>query len=369
MPEFELKKMKSRKRILVAPLNRGLGHAARCMPIVNKLLGYGVEVFIAADGRSLDFLRREFPNLTHIRLPEYIGQYLYDDILPWIVLKKFPAMQKHISEEHNTLETIVKQFAIDAVISDSRLGVYSSAVPSIFIIHQLNILLPNYLHWTEEVITSVIRKRCGQFTECWIPDSEGAGSLAGRLSHPKTLPRNAYYIGPLTRLISIDAKKEMDVLVLLSGQEPERTQFEQIVVTQLQQTKLNSIVVRGKPEHKTRIKFAENIIMINSLQTEELSKAISISHIIVSRPGYSTLMDLSCAGARAIFVPIPRQTEQEYFAEELKRKKICYSETQDEFSLQRSLEKAKEYSGFVQHTVEQTVLRQRIEHLLNMIGY
>ena len=176
--------------------------------------------------------------------------------------------------------------------------------------------------------------------------------------------------GPISRVTWTEAKKEMEILVILSGTEPERTIFEQEIVSQLQQTTHHSIVVRGKPEHSTRLKFSDNIILVNSLQSDEFSKAIALSNIIVARSGYSTIMDLSFAGAKAIFIPSPQQAEQEYLADELMKKKICYSEPQEEFSLQRSMEKAKEYSGFTHRlSPDHTTLRQRIEQLLITIGY
>jgi hypothetical protein len=232
----------------------------------------------------------------------------------------------------------------------------------------LNFLLPTYLHRIENAATLPLRKRFEKFSECWIPDYKGAHALAGTLTHPQTLPANSFYIGPLSSLSLLDIKKEMEVLVMLSEPEPQRTIFEQNIVSQLQKLNLKAIVVRGKPEQTTRIKFPGNIIMVR-LQTEELSKAISLSDIVVARPGYSTIMDLSFMAAKAIFVPTPDHTEQEYLADEFKKKMICYSEPEGEFSLQRSLEKSVHYSGFKPLYPDYSTLRERIEHLLNSIGY
>lgn len=361
--------MNARKRILVAPLNRGLGYASRCIPIITKLLGYGIEVMTAVDGRALDLLRREFPTLNHIHFPEYIEQYMYEGMLPWMLLKHFPIVGKKISEEHDTLELLVKQFNIDAVISDSRFGVYSTAVPSILIIHQLNFLLPKFAQSLENLLTVPVRMQSEKFSECWIPDYKESHSLAGKLTHPHLLPKNSYYIGPLSRLQTTDVMKKIDVLIMLAEPEPQRTIFEQIIFSQLQGTKLKAMIIRGKPEQTTRIKLPDNIVMVSSLQTEELSKAISYSHIVLTRPGYSTIMDLSFIAAKAIFIPTPHHAEQNYFAEEFKKKMICYSEPQEEFSLQRSLEQSAHYSGFKPLYPDYSTLRQRIEHLLSSIGY
>ena len=362
--------MSKRKRILVAPLDWGLGYAARCIPVIAKLRQYGVDIVIASEGRPHDLLRKEFPNLEHIRFPDHTPQTLYEETLAWSIMKNFPALEKDFQQEHLAVESEIKHLNIDAVISDTRLGAYSETVPSILLIHQLNTLLPAYLQWGERIATLALRNQCNKFSECWIPDFEGTDNLAGKLSHPQTLPRNSFFIGPISRVTWTETKKEMEILVILSGTEPERTIFEQEIVSQLQQTTHHSIVVRGKPEHSTRLKFSDNIILVNSLQSDEFSKAIALSNIIVARPGYSTIMDLSFAGAKAIFIPAPQQAEQEYLAGELMKKKICYSEPQEEFSLQRSMEKAKEYSGFTHRfSPDHTTLRQRIEQLLITIGY
>ena len=59
------------KRILVAPLNWGLGHATRCIPIIRALKAHNFEPVIASDGAALQLLKKEFPDLEHVELPSY----------------------------------------------------------------------------------------------------------------------------------------------------------------------------------------------------------------------------------------------------------------------------------------------------------
>lgn len=356
-----------KKRILVAPLDWGLGHATRCVPIINELLRRNADVIIAADHRPFELLKKEFPALEHVRFPGYSVQYDTKGNLLQSILRQLPAIIRGFQTEHRYLEKIINKYRIDAVISDSRFGAYSPDVYSVFLIHQLHIVLPPSFRWFEHMLQYVIRKQCNKFNEVWIPDVAGALNLAGILSHPPILPKNSFYIGPLTRLKKIEVAKSVDILVILSGPEPQRTVFEEILLRQLTQTSYRTVIVRGKTEHNTTIKVTPTLSMINSLDSNELSHLIASSKIIVSRPGYSTIMDLSFHGAKAIFVPTPQQTEQEYLAKELMIKNIAYSETQDTFNLERALHKSVDYTGFVPTDYDLTILQQRIDNLLHTI--
>lgn len=359
--------MKRKKKILVAPLDWGLGHATRCIPIINELLQCGADVIIAADNRPAELLRKEFPQVKHVRFPGYTVQYDAKGKLIQTIIRQLPAMISGFRKEHKYLEQIVKMNEIDAVISDSRFGAYSKNVYSIFLIHQLHILLPSPLRSFEKILRYFNRKKCNNFDEVWIPDFEGPENLGGFLSHPPRLPSSSYYIGPVTRLKKIDATKSVDILVILSGPEPQRTVLEELLLKQLMPTSYITVIVRGKTEHNTTVKVSPTITMINSLDSVELSQLIASSHLVISRPGYSTIMDLAHLGTKAIFIPTPQQTEQEYLAEELKKKMVAYFEPQNEFNLERAIHKSSTYVGFSQIHDTSTILRQRIEHLLNIL--
>jgi uncharacterized protein (TIGR00661 family) len=359
--------MNGKKRILVAPLDWGLGHAARCVPLINELLHCGAEVVIGADSRPADLLRQEFPDVKHIRFPGYAVQYDNEGRLIQTIIRQLPKMMSGFWKEHRYLEQIVEMHGIDAVIADSRFGAYSAKVYSIFLIHQLHILLPPPLRWVEKILRYVNRNRCSKFDEIWIPDLEGSENLGGLLSHPPRLPSSTFYIGPMTRLKKIEATKSVDILVILSGPEPQRTVLEELLLKQLTSTSYITVIVRGKPEHNTTVKVSPTITMINSLDSDELSQLIASSHLVVSRPGYSTIMDLSYLGAKAIFIPTPQQTEQEYLAEKLMKKRIAYFEPQSEFNLERAIQQSSTYVGFSQSQYDKTILRQHIERLLNIL--
>jgi uncharacterized protein (TIGR00661 family) len=358
----------STKRILIAPLDWGLGHAARCIPVIRELLDRNAEVIIAADKRPAELLKKEFPSLQHVLYPGYTIDYPVNANMAWTMFRQLPTFFKGIAEEHRVLETLVSDHHIDGVISDNRWGAYSSRVPSVFIVHQLRILLSRYIRWAQGIVDNANGRLIKPFNEVWIPDHSGNENLSGILSHDITLPGNTHYIGPLSRLkLMPKTKKSLDILVILSGPEPQRTLFETMIVDQLKKTTMRSLVVRGTPERALKMTLSESLTLVGSLTSDEMSEAIAASHIIISRPGYSTVMDLSFLGANAIFVPTPQQTEQEYLARLLKEQKICYSEQQHEFSLLRSVAQFDSYSGFRQQPQDYTILRQRIDHLLTTV--
>lgn len=356
--------MKSRKKILIAPLDWGLGHATRCIPIIRELIKRNIDVVIASDHRPADLLKKEFPALTHVRFPGSPMHYNTEGKLHWTILRQLPAYLNNIRMERRYLNVLIKLHSIDAVISDSRFGAFSNTVPSVLVIHQLHILLPPPFAWGEKMVGRVNRFFCNRFSEVWVPDMPGEPNLAGKMSHPAVLPKHVHYIGALTGMSKIVAKKEIDILVILSGPEPQRSILEEKVVAQCKETNLVSVVVRGKPEHNTTMKLTPHLTMINSLQREDLSAMVAAAKVVVSRPGYSTVMDLSFVGANAIFIPTPQQTEQEYLARMLKEKKVCYSEEQNDFNLLRSLERAASYSGFSGSANDLSKLQERIDHCI-----
>ncbi len=353
-----------KKKILVAPLNWGLGHATRCIPIINELLRRNIEVILVADGRAYDLLAKEFPTLSLHRFPGYFITYSAKINLSLKVAMQMPKLAWGIFSEHRKLQKFISEFSIDAVISDSRFGMFSKKIPTAFITHQLAIPVPQFLGWTKKIVSHFNNFFVHQYTECWIPDYEGEKNLSGKLSHSENLPRNKYYIGALSRFQTYEIEKKYSLLVLLSGPEPQRTIFENIIIEQLKNSSLIVLIVQGIPEKNEEKKIAENITIISSLTTEKLNTAILASEIILSRSGYTTVMDLAALGKKAIFVPTPGQMEQEYLAEMLMEEKICYTELQNDFTLTQALEESKQYTGFRKEDFPSSLLEKRIDEFL-----
>ncbi len=358
--------MKSPK-VLVAPLNWGLGHATRCIPIIRCLLDQGATVMIGADGRPLDLLAKEFPHLELMRFP---GMNIrYDGSPASSVVRHLPHIARTALDEHRRLESLVGQLGIDAVISDNRFGLYSTRIPSVYLTHQIGIMMPRMLGWARGPAAKLHSALISKYTECWIPDYPGKENLSAGLGHYEPLPGNSYYVGPLSRFRKFKGvRRQYDLIAILSGPEPQRTMLEQVVMSQIQQSSVKALVVRGVTDATTGKRITGNLTVVSYLTSSELNKAILASEVVLSRPGYSTIMDLAVLGSKAIFIPTPGQTEQEYLARLYSSQKIFYCERQTDFQLSRAMSQVRTFAGIQQFARGEFLLSARIKHLLQLIG-
>ena len=337
------------KKVLITPLDWGLGHATRCIPIINELLNRNCNVVIGGSGDSLTLLKIEFPQLTFISLPAYRPVYPLSGSIFWTMLKQLPKFLSTIKKEHDAIERIVKSSRIDLIISDNRYGCWSSVVPSVFITHQTNILLPKKFKWLNRLVQKLNFFLIKKFSMCWIPDYPDGRSLSGKLTSlgEKEHLIKVRYIGSLSRFMPRPAKGILyDVLCILSGPEPQRTEFERIAVDELLRSGLRHYIVRGivSEENNPSTTFRG----ANFLKGTDLQAIIEQSEYILARSGYSTIMDLAALGKKAIFVPTPGQTEQEYLAARLRTKGIAYSVAQHDFDITKAWNSAHSYTGFNQ---------------------
>ena len=332
--------MKSKKRILIAPLNWGIGHATRCIPIIENLTKNNFEVLIATSGRPLQLLQEEFPHIESVEFKDY--SINYSNYLPMSIniLIQIPKLFLAIKKEHKVLNKIIKSQKIDGVISDNRYGLYTKKVPCIFVTHQLQIKSPIL----QTIIQKINYKFISKFKECWIIDDE-SNNLAGSLSKPKYIPKKSKYIGILSRFKKLKILKKYKLIAIVSGPEPQRTIFEKKLIEVMQKSKEKMLIVLGKPE-SYETKKINNLTIKSFLNSNELNIAIQSSELIISRSGYSTIMDLQKLEKKAVFVPTPGQTEQEFLANYLKEKKICYSMNQNDIDLEQLFKKSEDYSGF-----------------------
>jgi hypothetical protein len=213
-PETSLK-----PNILIAPLDWGLGHATRCIPIIQKLIQKNCNVLVAAEGKIKNLLQKEFPGLFFIDLKGYRIHYSKNSwMLPLQIGKQIPKIISTIQYENERLKEIVKEHDVHGIISDNRFGFYHESVPSVFITHQLRIKTP-FGKIVDDYIQRINYKYINRFSECWVPDSENENNFAGELSHPQKKPSVAVkYIGPLSRFKEVIAQHEKHLLILLSGE-------------------------------------------------------------------------------------------------------------------------------------------------------
>ena len=350
------------KRVLLAPLDWGLGHATRCIPIIRELQLRGYEVMIAGSGTSLELLKMEFPGFRYLTLPGYDPQYPIHGSMVLAMIRQLPRFVRTITSEHIAVEEIVRTEEVDLVISDNRYGCWSKQVPSVFVTHQSNVLMPRRFGFMRGFVRSISERLIKRFDVCWIPDFPEGHSLAGDLISFGGLSGKGKvrYIGWLSRFQENEARREQryDVLAVLSGPEPQRSVLERIIVPQLRSSGMKYKVVRGLPGGTE----TGDPDMVNFLTSREMQEHIEDSAIILARSGYSTVMDMNALGKKAIFVPTPGQTEQEYLADQLMKKGIAYSVSQEEFDLKTAIAESMKYHGFGA-SKKNTLLAEAIDEL------
>lgn len=336
------------KKILITPLNWGLGHASRCIPIIRNLEKLGAEVLIASDGVALDLLKKEFPKNTFFEIPGYNVNYEGKNF-GWAMLRQSSKILTAIAKEHKAIKKIVEENSIDAVISDNRFGCYSKSVPSVFISHQLNLIAPAKI--MEKPANMMNRFLMDNFQKIWIPDLKGEENLAGKLSHGHNL--EAEYLGVLSRMEKFKVEKEYDVAVVLSGPEPTRSEFELEIFRQaLSLEHKNFIVVRGMPERWEYYTMKPHLEVVSFMTSKMLNETMLAADLIIARSGYSTVMDLWKLQKPALLIPTPGQTEQEYLADELSKKKLFLTQSQEGLNIKEALEEIGDYRGFSGNAIE-----------------
>ncbi|MGY5851549.1 glycosyltransferase [Salegentibacter sp. F14] len=333
-----------RKRILVAVLNWGLGHATRCIPLIHELIANRYEPILASDGAALTLLKKEFPDLITETLPSYNIEYSRSpNLLKWKLFLESPRIMKVIKTEKECTRRLVEKHNLNGIISDNRLGVRYKYLKSVFITHQLNVLSGNTSWLSSRLHQKYIRK----FDQCWVPDLPGPKNLSGILGHMKKNPEQVKYIGPLSRFGKKKLTQKFKIMVILSGPEPQRSFLEKILLKELKKTSEEILYVRGVLiESEPKLECDNpNLIIRNYLFGQELEDAINSSETIVCRSGYTSLMDLSKLEKKAFLIPTPGQFEQEYLAERIDKLGIAPYCHQADFKISE-LKRLKSFSGF-----------------------
>lgn len=325
------------RTILVAPLDWGLGHATRCIPLIHALTAAGYRVLIATDGPQENLLKKEFPQHQFLLLPGYQIRYSRSrGWLPFKIILQLPRLLHIVQWEHRWLKQTIEQHGIDLVISDNRYGLWNKNVPAIFITHQLTIKAP--YAWLERWIQQINYRYINRFSVCWVPDMAEDGGLAGVLSHPIKKPLSPVeYIGLLTRFQRQENKNREQITVLLSGPEPQRTLLEEKMLEQAKRTQQAITLVRGLPAAAEKLELPSLIQQYNHLETERLQELLLASELVIVRSGYTSLMELMQLKVKTVLVPTPGQTEQEYLAGLLHKKGYAICMHQEIFDLTKAI--------------------------------
>lgn len=333
------------KTILVAPLNWGIGHATRCIPIIQDLLDKKHKVIIASDGAALEVLKIEFPELTTEELPSYEITYPKKGNFILHIVKLAPGILKAIKQERKLIKELMVKYQINEIISDNRYGIYHPDIKSVFITHQLHISVPI----GNKLMSKVHNRFMKNFDEIWVPDDKGEPNLSGKLSHSKKPTDKVKYIGVLSRFSNpITELKPPNfpftndfTFILISGPEPQRSIFENLVYNETHSAKVPVVIVGGDPGSNSK-SSSDNCIHYPFLTAPYIKWLIQNSSTLICRSGYSSLMDLMVLKKPAILVSTPGQTEQEYLAEKLGKTKMFTKMNQKEFDLNKAVREYRE---------------------------
>ena len=328
------------KKTFIAVLDWGLGHATRCIPIIEELLAEDQYILIGSSGNALKLLKQEFPLVSTIELPPYNIRYPSKNMVFNIVIQ-LPRIISTIIREYFQLKSIIQRYNIDQVISDNRFGCFNRQVYSIFMTHQINIITPKLFSF---IVNNINHWLINHFDECWIPDFEEGTRLSGRLSFP-SYSLNVKYIGPQSRMKPLEKNIKYEIIAVLSGPEPQRSILEKKILRQLVEMPFPSLIVQGLPKVDSVVSHQNSVALIPFLNGKLLNEEIAAARIVICRSGYSSIMDLAVLGKKAILIPTPGQTEQEYLATYFEEQRIFLAQKQSEFNLEDALNQIEDYIG------------------------
>jgi UDP-N-acetylglucosamine transferase subunit ALG13 len=333
------------QRILVCVLDWGLGHASRMIPLIDRFLKQGHLVCIAGNGNALKLLGAEFPEVECIDLPFPLVRYPLTRLL-----LRFPKFCWAIAKEHMAVNRIVADRQITRIISDNRFGAWNSKARSIFITHQLRLRMSRRLLFLRPFAILVNFLLIRPFDECWVPDASGEINLSGKLSHPPFKRLHVRFIKPLSRFKQLNEESFIssnyigEVLVVLSGPEPYRTQLENLLAQQINGAGLTATIIRGIPPGSGKLPVIAGPRYIHMATSAELHRLITSADLVITRSGYSSIMDLVALQKPAILVPTPGQPEQEYLAAYMQQNNWFYCVPQKKFNLQKAISDFRKYN-------------------------
>lgn len=329
-----------KKIVIFGVLNWGLGHATRSIPLIKALQRHGFEVVLASDDGAADLLKEEFPQLIFEELPAY--NIRYGNSLWLSMALQLPKIVEVSRRENKSLKKLVKKYRPIGVISDSRFGFYSKKVPSVYVSHQLKLMTP----FMRKLISARHHSFIAKYNECWIPDVKEKGGLTGEMGHSLKPDVPCRYVGWLSRFQASAAElpKKYRACAILSGPEPLRTQLEEKLLHQFAGLSGEFLLIRGTAE-AVACEASPNVKVLDLASSEEIREYISASEIVISRSGYSSVMDYAALGNNALLIPTPGQPEQEYLARYLLSRGYFYYAAQEFLNLEDDLEKATEFKG------------------------
>jgi len=344
--EWKFTDCKDKPLLLFSCLDWGLGHTTRSVSLINEFLVSGCDLIVACNSTQKVLLQAEFIDLQYVELPGYDLSYGSGTWATRLkIIAQISKILMRIKSENAWLKAFIRENKVDGLISDNRYGLYHPQIPSVFITHQLHIN-SGYGSYADSIIQKFLYRFINRFTVCWVPDFKKRNSLAGLLSHPETLPDiPVQYLGAISRFneCTDSTEKKFDLLILISGPEPQRTILEKMMIEQSERSDKKIAIVRGLPGDNSILEH-KKVSIFNHLNGNKLNKLICESEFVICRSGYTTIMDMVKLKKKMIVVPTPGQSEQEYLAGYLSQNHFALSIPQNAFTLDRALELAANFS-------------------------
>ncbi|MDA9774224.1 hypothetical protein N9B82_04630 [Saprospiraceae bacterium] len=308
-----MSKTDKKKVVLYSILHWGLGHATRSIPVIKGLQTRGYEVIVCTDGKVVDFIKEEIAGIKVELLPAYNIRYSSSSMVMNMLLQ-LPKIYSAFILEKVIFKKLVKKYSPTFCISDNRYGCKNKIVPSFFLGHQWNIL--DSKGNKHKLASKLNQYFISKFQQIIIPDGNNS-EFSGKLS--KDIPKGfGIYVGILSRFTKTNFftdHSKYDATIILSGPEPSRTNLEKNIISVLSGEKGKSFILVRGTNRKSESLSAENIEVLNLVNSNQLSDIIDQSACVISRSGYSSIMDYVRLGAKdLIFIPTKGQTEQEYLA-------------------------------------------------------
>jgi UDP-N-acetylglucosamine transferase subunit ALG13 len=261
------------------------------------------------------------------------------------------------SHQHAEVERLVRERQLDLVLSDNRYGCYSWAVPSSLILHGVRFIAPFGEWWLEPGLEYFNYRAFAPFTRVIVPDY-ATHSLSGALSHDLRFmqPERLAYIGHLSSLRRRSFPADLEYFMTISGPEPQRGMLERTLLYQVGDLSGRGVLALGRPQSRV-VERRGGCAVYSYLDRAAQEEMMNRARVVVSRSGYSTLMELAELGKRALLIPTPGQTEQEYLGAFHQAQGNAPMVAQEALSLKRDLERAEAgFRGFcVPWTSEQSV--------------
>lgn len=328
----------------------GLGHATRSLPLIRALTLRGHNIVVGSSGRAMAFLRAELPDVQFVVIPDYGITYSRGRFLLPRLAARAPGMLWAIMLERELTQQVVYGRNIDLIISDHCYGAHFKGVPSYFISHQIYFAMPTGFGLFSKPVGWVNQLPHRNFQKVFIPDlpGEGQGVISGKLSRiPRRYHHKYRHIGLMASVGKEAVEEDIDLLVSISGPEPQRSILEEIVLRDIEAIEGEKVVLLGRSEESRLIRESTGLKIYSHLPREQMNTLLNRAKMILSRPGYTTVMELAELGKKALFIPTPGQTEQEYLAGRLRDQNQFYSVKQQKLILKEDLEKAGGFPGLL----------------------